>query len=161
MIRRMIPVLFAFLCGALFGLVVLQRPHSALAAQTAKPPIKPVKMVHFFTGPDGQTHFDTIDLGSASSVKLMPVTGAELHHAAAGLATDWHVAPNRQYVITLSGRGEIDASDGTKVTLEPGTIELAEDLTGKGHIMKSIGNDDRLTLWLPLADQTVPARPAH
>jgi hypothetical protein len=152
------PVLLAFLCDALFGIAVLQRPRAALAAQAAMPAIKPVRMVHYFTGHDGQTHFDTIDLGSANIVKLMPVTGAELHHNAPGRVTDWHAASNRQYVLTLSGRGEIDASDGTKVTLEPGSIELAEDLTGKGHISRSIGSEDRVTLWLMLADQTVPPR---
>ena len=72
---------------------------------------------------------------------------------AAGSVQDWHTAPQRQYVITLSGRGEIEVAGGKKIALEPGHIELAEDLTGKGHITRAIGSEDRVTLWLPLADQ--------
>jgi len=83
----------------------------------------------------------------------MKITGAELHRTAAGSVQDWHTAPQRQYVITLSGRGEIEVAGGKKIALEPGHIELAEDLTGKGHITRAIGSEDRVTLWLPLADQ--------
>ena len=44
---------------------------------------------------------------------------------------------------------------GKKIALEPGHIELAEDLTGKGHITRAIGTEDRISLWLPLTDQAV------
>jgi len=55
---------------------------------------------------------------------------------------DWHTAPRRQYVITLSGHGEVELIDGTKIALGPGSIDLAEDLTGKGHITRVIGNEE-------------------
>ena len=32
-------------------------------------------------------------------------------------------------------------------------INLIEDTTGKGHITKGVGTEDRVSLWLPLADQ--------
>ncbi len=65
---------------------------------------------------------------------------------------DWHPAPRRQYVITLSGQGEIELEDGKKVRLGPGSINLAEDLTGKGHITRVIGNEPRVTLAIPVAE---------
>lgn len=40
---------------------------------------------------------------------------------AAGLELDWHVAPVRELAVYLTGRGEIEASDGTIRLIEPGT----------------------------------------
>src|SRR5256886_9663951 len=48
--------------------------------------------------------------------------------------SDWHTAPRRQYVITLSGQGELEVAGGKKIPVGPGHIELVEDTTGKGHI---------------------------
>jgi hypothetical protein len=68
-------------------------------------------------------------------------------------AVDFHTAPTRQYVVTLSGRGEIELEDGTKIPLTPGHILLAEDTTGKGHITRTVGSEDRLSLFIRLADR--------
>ena len=57
-------------------------------------------------------------------------------------------------MITLSGRGEVEVSGGKKVSMGPGHIDLVEDTTGKGHITKVLGTEDRVTLQLPLADQS-------
>ena len=138
--------------------VVLSMAHTdrdVVIAQTRKP----VVMTRLFTGPDGQTHAEEVELKLTGDPlnevsEMFKVTGAEIHRAPAGRVNDWHVAPRRQLVITLSGRGEIEVSGGKKISLEPGHIELAEDLTGKGHITKVVGNGDRVTIQLPLADQS-------
>ncbi|HEY1240172.1 MAG TPA: hypothetical protein VGF16_06425 [Bryobacteraceae bacterium] len=119
----------------------------------------PLTITRLYTGSDGQTHADQIEAkftaGSNSDVlKLMATTGAELHRAAPGTVIDWHTAPRRQYVITLSGRGEIEVAGGKKFEVGPGTIDLVEDTTGKGHITRVTGNEDRVTLQLPLTDQS-------
>ena len=59
----------------------------------------------------------------------------------------------RQYVITLSGRAELEVGDGKKVAVGPGQINLIEDTTGKGHITRNL--EDRIVVTIPLADQTV------
>ena len=102
-------------------------------------------------GADGMYAFTA---GSANEVfKLMAITGAELHRAAPGTVIDWHTAPRRQYVITLSGQAEIEVAGGKKITVGPGHIDLVEDTTGKGHITKVTGNEERVTLQLPLSEQ--------
>jgi quercetin dioxygenase-like cupin family protein len=116
-------------------------------------------MTRVFTGPDNQTHAEEVELkftpGSPAEVsKMMQVTGSELHRTAGGSVDDWHRAPRRQYVITLSGRGELEVAGGKKITVGPGNIDLVEDTTGKGHITKVVGTEDRVTLQLPLADQS-------
>ena len=90
---------------------------------------QPLMMTRLYTGPDGQTHAEQIEAkftaGSANEVfKLMAVTGAELHRAAPGTVIDWHTAPRRQYVITLSGHGEIEVAGGQKFEVGPGTIYI-------------------------------------
>ncbi len=66
---------------------------------------------------------------------------------------NWHNAPHRQFVVNLTGTVEIVASDGEKRRLGPGSILLAEDLTGKGHTSRGLGGEERISLFIPLADQ--------
>jgi hypothetical protein len=120
---------------------------------------KPVFMTRLYTGPDGQTHAEEIEAkftagGTNEAYKMMGTTGAELHRAAPGTVIDWHTAPRRQYVITLSGQGEVEVSGGKKIHIGPGHIDLVEDTTGKGHITRVLGNEERVTLQLPLSDQS-------
>ena len=161
MTRRMLALLFAFLVGAMVGNVAIPSigarfaEHGAVKAQTHKP----VFMTRLYSGPDNQTHAEEIEVkftaGNPGEVsKMMPVTGAELRRGAAGTVSDWHRGPRRQYVITLSGRGEVEVAGGKKISLEPGHIDLVEDTTGKGHITRNMGAEDRVTLTLPLADQS-------
>ena len=160
MTRRMLALLFTFTAGAIVGYVAVP----SIGAHFSEPGVvsaathKPVFIVRLFTGPDNQTHAEEVELkltpGSPAEVsKMMQVTGAELHRTAGGSVDDWHRAPRRQYVITLSGRGEIEVAGG-KHSVAPGNIYLVEDTAAKGHITKVVGTEDRVTLQLPLADQS-------
>jgi len=147
---------YAWLTGAaLLSVSVLL--YSAQSAQTAAQTGKPVKINRLYTGPDGQTHAEEIEVkfGPAGTdpFKLAAGAGAEIRRAPPGRVADWHTAPRRQYVITLSGRGEIELIDGKKIQLGPGSINLAEDLTGKGHITRVVGNEDRVTIAIPVSDR--------
>jgi hypothetical protein len=137
------------------ALWVAHTDRDVVIAQTRKP----VVITRLYTGPDGLTHAEDVEVTFTGDPQnqiseMFKVTGAEIHRAAAGRVADWHVAPRRQFVITLSGRGEIEVAGGKKISLEPGHIELAEDLTGKGHITRVVGNEERVSIQLPLADQT-------
>ena len=125
----------------------LQPPRQVVSAQSRKP----LMITHLYTGPDGQTHADEIEakFNEKEVAMLMQSKGAELHRAKAGAVDDWHNAPRRQYVITLSGRAELEVAGGKKIPVGPGNIDLVEDTTGKGHITKVL--EDRVTLQLPLA----------
>src|SRR5712691_5452300 len=95
-----------FVFAGLSGVLVL-----ISAAQTSRPggtqKHKPVVVTRLYTGPDGQTHAEEIEAKFAAGAtndafKLMGVSGAELRRASPGSVNDWHNAPRRQYVITLS-----------------------------------------------------------
>jgi quercetin dioxygenase-like cupin family protein len=150
----------ALLLGTgLLGVCVLMMHPVQSARGAAAQNHKPVMMTHLYTGPDGQTHAEEIEAkftpeASGNDLyKLMANSGAVLNRASPGRVADWHTAPRRQYVITLSGHGEVELVDGTKIELGPGSIDFAEDLTGKGHITRTIGNEDRVTVSIPLSAQ--------
>ena len=130
----------------------------ASRAQTQRDPAaaqqhKPVMITRLYTGADGLTHAEEIEANfAANGVSNLGVTGAELHRMAPSTKADWHPGPRRQYVITLSGSGEIEVAGGQKIPVGPGHIDLIEDTTGKGHITRNF--EDRVTLQLPLAVQS-------
>jgi quercetin dioxygenase-like cupin family protein len=161
MIRRFLVLLCTFAAGTIVGHFGISSIGSHLGelnvvfAQTHKP----LMITHLYTGPDNQTHAEEVELkftpGNPAEVsKMMPISSAELHRTAGGIVDDWHRAPRRQYVITLSGHGEVEVAGGKKVSMGPGHIDFVEDTTGKGHITKVVGAEDRVTLQLPLADQS-------
>ena len=87
--------------------------------------------VRCYTGTDGQSHFEDLDL-------LPPAMERSIEQAASSITftrspngrfSDWHNAPRRRYAIFLSG-GQI---------------------SGQGHTSRSVGGD-RLTAIVPLAD---------
>src|SRR5580704_1713195 len=129
----------AFGLAVLFVLVwILHTKRTAAAAQTSKS----YHIVRLYTGPDGLTHSEDIEApaGPNGVVQLMPVTGAEVHRSAPGTVVNWHTEARRQYVITLSGHGELEIGEGKKIAVGPGDIELIqEEATGKGHITRVIG----------------------
>lgn len=146
---------WAIVTGLIVLLVVLSG--ASVERDIAAQGRKPVFMTRLYTGPDKQSHAEEVEItftgATANAAQLLPITGAELRRTPPGYFNDWHPGPRRQYVITLSGRGEIEVAGGKKIALEPGHIELIEDTTGKGHTTRVIGSEERVTLWLPLADQ--------
>jgi quercetin dioxygenase-like cupin family protein len=115
-----------------------------------------ITVTRIYTGPDGLSHAEDIEMkltGTAS--EMMKATGVQFGRRPPSTTPgDWHTGPRRQFVITLSGRGELEVADGKKVPVGPGHINLIEDTTGKGHLTRNIGPEDRITVTIPLADQT-------
>lgn len=114
-----------------------------------------MKMVRLYTGQDGESHFEDIELpteikAEVETTSLEATTGIYFRRAPAGHVQDWHPAPRRQYVITLSGEGEIEIGDGTVRHFGPGDVMLAEDVTGRGHITRVVGSQARLYATTPL-----------
>jgi len=91
-----------------------------------------------YTGDDQQSHFERLDTSEASTLfdDLHPVTNLVFRKQDRPQLFDWHPAPRRQWVITLSGSVEIGLGDGTAMTFGAGDVFLAEDVTGQGHTAK-------------------------
>ena len=115
---------------------------------------KPIMMTRVYTGPDGLSHAEQVEMKlDGNNTEMMKATGVQFSRRAPGRVSDWHVGPRRQFVITLSGRGELVMGDGTKVAVGPGHINLIEDTTGKGHTTQNLGSDDRIVVTIPLVEQ--------
>jgi len=107
-----------------------------------------------YTGDDGQTHVEAIDLGSTPAWKSgLATTQISFRESPVGNFQDWHPAPRRQFVIILSGQLEIGLGDGLKHIFGPGDARLVEDTTGQGHTTAVHGDAPCLTATVPLADQ--------
>lgn len=138
------------------------RAQSATVAPIEKRPAKPYNMQLLYTGPDGQAYVKNIQVAARPNgvVDLLPTDVIEIHRTPPGFSIGWHLERRRQYLITLSGRGQIDIADGKKIILTPGTILLVENTTGKGHKTRTLGNKPWVTLWIPLKDQSPSPSPA-
>ena len=142
--------------AALVGsFVLLWRAHTdqdVVVAQTRKP----IMMTRIYTGPDGLSHAEEVEMKLNGGVSdMMKATGVQFSSRPPAPSNAWHTGPRRQYVITLSGRAEIEVAGGQKVAVGPGHINLIEDTTGKGHITRTLGPDNRVVITIPLEDQTV------
>ena len=71
----------------------------------------------------------------------------------AGYDYDWHVAPQRQFIVLLDGAIEIEVSDGSRRTLRGGQVLLIEDTSGKGHRTRNVEPRERRSLFIVLEDQ--------
>jgi hypothetical protein len=113
-----------------------------------------VRVTRIYTGDDGQSHFEELEvplsLGSDRLSDLVPLTGVMFRNTRSGSNLDYHPAPRRQFVVTLTGRVEVGCGDGTARVFGPGDIMLADDLTGQGHTSVQLGNEDRTSLFLVL-----------
>ena len=106
-----------------------------------------------YTGDDGQSHLEELDLASHPELgQLQAAKGVSFRSTPAGTFSDWHNGPRRQFVITISGEVEIGLGDGSVHRFGPGHVNLVEDLTGKGHTTRSVGNDPRVSATIPLED---------
>jgi hypothetical protein len=116
-----------------------------------------MRLFRLYTGPDNESHLEEIKLEftadkHAVRTAMLPAKGVIFSRMEPGTFMDWHNAPRRQYVITLAGGVEIGLGDGSLHRFGPGEGILAEDLTGRGHTTRAIGDGPRLTIAIPLPD---------
>jgi hypothetical protein len=109
-----------------------------------------------YTGPDGETHFEDIELeipmeeeGSGDT----PPLGVSRHFAAKQVfylhldpdkhpehaLVNWHLTPEPRFIIWCQGESDQEVSDGEIRHTRPGTVILYEDTEGRGHRSRHIG----------------------
>lgn len=120
--------------------------------------------VHVYTNDEGQSvieerYFEMdgfVDLEGANglSTDIIETPGITFREYEPGYFLDFHTAPRRQYSITLTGEIEIGTPDGAIKRYGPGTVLLAEDLTGTGHSTHVVSEEPRLAVIIPLSDES-------
>ncbi|HZZ46899.1 MAG TPA: hypothetical protein VFE65_08450 [Pseudonocardia sp.] len=103
-----------------------------------------MRIIRFSATPDGGSHFSELDLtfpepftdqfgGVYHLSKVLNPTSAIFVDLPSELDQGWHLAPNRQFVILLSGCLEVETTDGETRRWNRGDIFMADDTSGKGH----------------------------
>lgn len=115
-----------------------------------------MKILRVYSGNDGESHFEDVevtlkDLGHIGKLsKLEQATGVMFRTTGGDYEYGWHCAPRRQYVINLDAAVELEVGDGSVRRLEAGSVLLAEDLTGRGHISRAVDGKPRTSIFVTL-----------
>ena len=115
-----------------------------------------MKVTRLFTGSDGKSHFEDLDIlledrGNIGHLSgMIKATGVIFRETQGDYNYDWHNAPQRQYIAMLDGEVEIEIGDGTRRVFRTGDVILAEDITGQGHISRSVEGKPRKSLFITL-----------
>ncbi len=113
-----------------------------------------MQITRIYTGEDGQSHFEDVEMeGHPLLPSLTSITSLRFRVSEPGTFSDWHTESQRNYIITLSGEGEIGIGDGTHRRFGAGAVMLVEDLTGQGHTTRATSDEPRITVAVPLANQ--------
>lgn len=109
----------------------------------------------------GETHFEDVEI-DLSPVDFAPpappldvsspVTAAQMVFAefAPGWLGDWHPTPRRQYWVGVRGAVQVTVSDGETRRFGPGSVVLLEDMVGKGHVTRALGDHNVQGMFVQL-----------
>jgi mannose-6-phosphate isomerase-like protein (cupin superfamily) len=141
------------------GLIVVLASLAAVSTSHVAAKTETTTVTRLFTGADGQSHAEDTEVvwrtaklrAELSESESVKVSGAQFLRWPRGFVWAGHPASKRQYVIIVSGRGEVEVAGRKRVQLAPGRILLAEDVTGKGHITRVGPDEDLVMLLVPIA----------
>lgn len=98
----------------------------------------------------GETHIGILDIPEHEArvgpppnpvgqmTETEAVSNLAVFSAPAGTEVPPHNAPQPYIVIVLAGEGEVETSDGKTLRLGPGGVLFCDDITGKGHVTRSL-----------------------
>ena len=99
---------------------------------TANAGVQP-RLLRVHATPDGESHLQ--DLTVSADAGVLPLAGLTARSYNPSQVS-WHVAPQRQFAINLTGELEVEVSDGARRRLGPGDLVFLEDIYGKGHVTR-------------------------
>ncbi len=67
---------------------------------------------------------------------------------------DWHRPPHRQFYFQMSGELEVQVGDGEIRRFSAGSLVLLDDISGKGHLTRVVGNTGVEAVFVQLAAMT-------
>ena len=118
-----------------------------------------MRITRVYCDETGESHFDEndIELRDAGAIGRLsePIAAKAVIFRAndPGYDYDWHVAPQRQFIVLLDGAIEIEVSDGSRRVLRGGEILLMEDTSGKGHRTRNVEARERRSLFIVLENK--------
>lgn len=122
-----------------------------------------MSLIRLYADAEGETHFADVEPRFAPPADTWwSVTAEHTEPMAAesvflrrlrsdGGNLEPHTAPRRQLIIGLDGECEVEVSDGEVRRIGPGTVALVEDVAGKGHWTRIIGDAEVRVVVVTLA----------
>jgi quercetin dioxygenase-like cupin family protein len=115
-----------------------------------------LKFPHFCTCDEKISKVETWSIGTKEHghgtfvSDLIECHSIRLAETEPGGTYDWHPAPRKQYVVTLTGTVEFTFGHGDVLVVKPGDVFLANDLEGKGHKWQILGDEPWRRLYVHL-----------
>ena len=107
-----------------------------------------MKCLRIYSTPDGESHFDDVDIATTMTPLFpseapfelsadFPASRIRFVRVPAGVReAGWHTPPGRVLAVWLDGVVEFETSDGEVRHVSAGGFVLVEDTHGKGHISR-------------------------
>lgn len=120
-----------------------------------------MRITRIYATQDGASNFDDLDVPLEDAGEIGRLSEPEttmqvlFRENDPDYDYDWHRAPNRQYVVLLDGKIEIEVTGGEKRTFVGGDIILLEDTFGDGHRTRTVDGKQRRSLFITLPDKPV------
>ena len=112
-----------------------------------------MKYYHLYSDATGESRWRDVDVALEERTFAPPARGIHVSEPEAtktmmflrlhaGWSEPIHPTPQRQMLICLGGAALVTASDGETREIRPGDVWCMEDLSGKGHHTRVIGDED-------------------
>jgi|SRR5690625_880352 len=119
-----------------------------------------VRCVRLFTDEHGQVQaqegvlqYETAERGDYTT-RTFSAKQVFYRSTPAGGASDWHLDPTRQFVITLQGHLSFETEAGQTFELQRGDVLLTEETAGKGHRWNMLGDEPWVRVYVTLPKDT-------
>ena len=120
-----------------------------------------MKYIRIYADRNGNSHFEDVEIQLTQTNFAPPAPPINLSSFSpalryafgsfpVGWRGDWHPTPTRQIFFILSGEAAVQVSNGEERHLQAGSIVLAEDAAGMGHISWVTGKTDMQTAVVQL-----------
>ena len=115
-----------------------------------------MRITRVYTGDDNLSHFEDIELefdpniGRFPRAMVQPAREVGFNTQPADSRDVMHNAPERRFVIFMSGQVKVELSDGESRVAGAGDVILFEDVTGEGHLLTPLGDEPRYSMFVGL-----------
>lgn len=123
-------------------------PHMGAVSYAAQATDERATYLRIYADNNGETHMQDVDMAllpkevfeGCPPLRLsetLQASGCRFLRVPSGMhVVGWHNPPCRKLVIWLTGVVEFETSDGDIRRVAAGSVVLAEDTTGKGHVSR-------------------------
>jgi hypothetical protein len=119
------------------------------------PPLRPMKLPSLFVDANGDSYFGEVeatDPPGSTRERIFPLTAWQVWETKPGYVAGFRPVEAPQALAVMSGRLEVTASSGEKRFVSRGDLFLLQDVRGRGHVIRTIGNQVASVMLMTLKE---------